>query len=184
MHSEKDLIERCVKGDRKAQKELYDRHVSAMLVVALRYSKARQEAEDIIQESFIKVFDKIKTYKGESDIKYWIKRIVVNTALNHQRSKLYMFPMVDVEGMHNDFYSEISLSSYHFKELLQMIQELPTGCQAIFNLYAIEGYNHQEIAEMLNISVGTSKSQYSRAKMLLKERIEKEQKVSYERARQ
>ena len=183
MYSEKDLIEKCMSGDRKAQKELYNLYAPSMLVVALRYSKAQQEAEDILQEAFIKVFDNLKSYKGNSEIKYWIKRIVVNTALNSQRSKLYMFPMVDVTEMRNDFHSEIPLSQFHFKDLLKMIQELPSGCQAIFNLYAIEGYNHQEIAEMLTISTGTSKSQYARAKALLRERIEKEQEISYERAR-
>jgi RNA polymerase sigma factor (sigma-70 family) len=183
MDSEKRMIKACSKGDRKAQKELYDKYASKMLVVAMRYSKSDQEAEDVIQEAFIKVFDKIKTFREECRLGFWIKRIVVNTALNHQRSKLYMFPMLDVEDLNNDMESEFSLANYHFKELLKTIQELPTGCQVIFNLFAIEGYSHQEIAKKLNISIGTSKSQYFRARMLLREKIESEEKMSYEKAR-
>ena len=184
MDSDKILVEKCAKGDRKAQRALYDLYAGKMLVVALRYTKTQLEAEDVLQESFIKVFEKIKTFRAESELRFWIKKIVVNTALNNQRSKLYMFPMVDVENVNGAYDSDISLSSFHFTELLKFIQELPTGCQAIFNLYAIEGYNHKEIASMLNISEGTSKSQYSRARTLLQERIEKEQLIGYERAKQ
>lgn len=183
MDSEKALIQGCIKGDRKAQKLLYDQYASRMLVVAMRYSKSDQEAEDIIQEAFIKIFEKIKTFREESRLGFWIKRIVVNTALNHQRSKLYMFPMVDVQELNNSMDSAFSLSGYHFKELLTFIKELPSGCQIIFNLYAIEGYSHQEIAKMLDISIGTSKSQYFRAKELLKARIGQEEQKSYERVR-
>jgi RNA polymerase sigma factor (sigma-70 family) len=183
MDSEKNLIEACVKGDRKAQKQLFEQYASKMLVVSMRYSKSDQEAEDVLQEAFIKVFEKIKTFRGESRLGFWIKRIVVNTALNHQRSKLYMFPMVDVENMHDDLESDISLNDFHFKELLKIIQELPSGCQIIFNLFAIEGYSHKEIAERLGISIGTSKSQYFRARELLMARINTDEKLSYERVR-
>ncbi|MTI40849.1 RNA polymerase sigma factor [Fulvivirga lutimaris] len=183
MDSEKALIQGCIKGDRKAQKLLYDQYAGRMLVVAMRYSKSDLEAEDIIQEAFIKIFEKIKTFREESRLGFWIKRIVVNTALNHQRSKLYMFPMVDVQELNNSADGEFSLSGYHFKELLGFIKELPSGCQIIFNLYAIEGYSHQEIAKMLDVSVGTSKSQYFRAKELLKARIGQEEQKSYERVR-
>ncbi|MEQ9167921.1 MAG: RNA polymerase sigma factor [Fulvivirga sp.] len=183
MDSEKALIQGCIKGDRKAQKQLYDQFAGRMLVVAMRYSKSDLEAEDIIQEAFIKIFEKIKTFREESRLGFWIKRIVVNTALNHQRSKLYMFPMVDVQELNNNSDGDFSLSNYHFKELLAFIKELPSGCQIIFNLYAIEGYSHQEIAKMLDISIGTSKSQYFRAKELLKARIGQEEQKSYERVR-
>ncbi len=183
MNSEKALIQACIKGERKAQRSFYDLYAPKMMVVALRYSKSDLEAEDIIQEAFIKIFDKIKDFRAESSLGFWVKRIVINTALNHQRSKLYMFPMVDVYEMKEESEQDISLSGYHFQEMLKIIQELPSGCQIIFNLYAIEGYSHQEIAKMLGISVGTSKSQYSRAKELLRKRFENEEKLSYERAR-
>lgn len=150
-----------------------------MYVVALRYTKMQQEAEDIIQEAFIKVFKNIKGFREDSSLGYWIKRIVINTALNHQRSKLYLYPMVDVTEMVETPSSELTISDFSHKELLAMIKELPSGCQVIFNLYAIEGYKHHEIADMLQISEGTSKSQYARAKSLLKERILENELIAY-----
>ena len=182
MPSDELLIEQCAKGDRQAQRALYDRFAGRMLVVAIRYTKSDQEAEDVLQEAFIKIFEKIKSFRGEANIAFWIKKVVINTALNSQRSKLYMFPMVDVTSMPEARPDDMSLQGFHFKDLLRYIQELPSGCQTIFNLYAIEGYNHQEIAEMLDISAGTSKSQYSRARQLLQEKIRKET-IRYERAR-
>ncbi|MTI21350.1 RNA polymerase sigma factor [Fulvivirga sp. RKSG066] len=182
MDQEKALIEGCKKSNSEAQKELYHHFVPKMMVVALRYSKSQQEAEDILQEAFIKVFNHIKGFKGDSSLYYWIKRIVVNTALNHQRSKLYLFPMVDVQTL-NEPDESFKLSDHSWEDLLQMIQQLPSGCQIIFNMYAIEGYSHKEIANKLNISEGTSKSQYARAKSLLKEKILREDRKAYERAR-
>lgn len=181
MIHENDLIEGCLKGERRWQRALYDRFSKKMMGVCLRYCKAQQEAEDVLQESFIKVFENIKNYRGESSIEYWIKRIVINTALNAQRSKLYLYPMVDISDMSGTLDQDTSLSGFHYADLLKMIQELPTGCRIIFNLYAIEGYKHQEIAEMLNISEGTSKSQYARAKSLLQQTLRTSEGMVYER---
>lgn len=165
------LIRGCANGERKYQRLLYDQYSGQMYAVALRYSKMQQEAEDILQEAFLKVFQNIGMFRRDSSLVYWIKRIVINTALNHQRGKLYLYPMVDVEDLHNQFGGEDTLSGMSHEELLLLIGKLPSGCQIIFNLYAIEGYKHHEIAEQLSISEGTSKSQYSRAKSLLKEWI-------------
>ena len=177
---EEELIAGCADGDRKSQRALYDMFAGKMMVVALRYSKSTLEAEDIIQESFIKVFRSIKDFRRDSSLYYWIKRIVVNTALNHNRSKLYLYPMVDVQDLHGMADKDLTLSNVHYQELLELIQELPTGCQVIFNLYAIEGFPHKDIAEQLGITVGTSKSQYARAKELLRAKLEKLGMVRYE----
>ncbi len=107
---------------------------------------------------------------------------MVNTALNHQRSKLYLYPMVDVGDLKNRFTENLTITGINHKELLEMIRKLPSGCQVIFNLYAIEGYKHHEIADLLGISEGTSKSQYARAKSLLKEWILKSDVIYYDRA--
>jgi len=139
----------------------------------MRYSKTTAEAEDILQEAFVKVFQGIKDFRHESKLETWMTRIMVNTALNQQRKKLYLFPMVDVQDIDLP-QQEVSLSSLHFTQLLEMIQSLPQGCQVVFNLFAIEGYNHKEIAQLLGISEGTSKSQYSRAKSLLQQKLLKE----------
>ncbi|WP_370086644.1 RNA polymerase sigma factor [Ekhidna sp.] len=177
--TEEKLIKGCQKGKKEYQQALYDKFCDGMYLVALRYSKMQQEAEDILQESFIKVFKNIKNFRKDSSLAYWIKRIVVNTALNHQRSKLYLYPMVDVNDLDDWSEKESVISSLGYEELLELIRELPTGCQVIFNLFAIEGFKHHEIAEKLQISEGTSKSQYSRAKSLLAEKVLQREKIRY-----
>jgi RNA polymerase sigma-70 factor (ECF subfamily) len=179
--SEEELINGCIKGDRKKQKLLYERFCKRMLVVCLRYSKAQQEAEDILQESFIKIFDHIKTFRKECPLEQWIKRIVINTALKHNRSKLYMYPALDVEDLEKPVNENVTLSEFHFNELLEMIRQLAPRYQVVFNLYAIEGYQHKEIAEMLGISEGTSKSQFARARAILQGMIVEKKRVNYER---
>lgn len=178
MLGEQELIDGCRKGDRASQKALYDRYCRKMLVVCLRYSKSSAEAEDILQEAFVKIFQAIKDFRQESKLETWITRIMVNTALNAQRKKLYLFPMVDVEEIDLPD-EELSVSGIHFSQLLEMIQSLPQGCQVVFNMFAIEGYSHKEIAEMLAISEGTSKSQYARARSLLQNRLIKETSSYY-----
>lgn len=173
MLSEEELIEGCRKGSRAFQKALYDRYCRKMLVVCLRYSKTTAEAEDIVQEAFIKIFQGIRDFRQESKLETWITRIMVNTALNAQRKKLYLYPMVDVTEMVLPE-EEMSISGINFNQLLEMIQSLPQGCQVVFNLFAIEGYSHKEIGELLGISEGTSKSQFARAKSLLQARLLKE----------
>lgn len=170
--TDEEIIKGCAKQDREAQKTLYAKYSKQMYVVCLRYAREQQEAEDILQEAFIKVFDHIKNFRGESKLGYWIKRIVINTALNAQRSKLYLYPMVDVDELKEKQGGDLSVSDFTMEELLKMINELPSGCKVIFNLYAIEGYKHHEIAKMLDLTEGTSKSQYARAKYLLKEKME------------
>ena len=180
---ENELLSACIKGERIAQRQLYDLYAAKLMAVGLRYSKTRAEAEDILQESFIKVFRNLGKLRDRSNIGAWMKRIVINTAINHQRGKLYLFPMVDVAKINKSYGESVALSEYQFDELLEMIRELPSGCQLIFNLFAIEGFSHKEIAEKLNISEGTSKSQYSRAKMLLQKKITDDSKNSYEQLR-
>jgi RNA polymerase sigma-70 factor (ECF subfamily) len=173
MLSEQELIDECRKSSRSSQKALYERYCRKMMVVCMRYSRTTAEAEDILQEGFVKVFQGIKNFRQESKLETWITRIMVNTALNFQRKKLYLFPMVDVEEIDIPE-DEVSISGINFTQLLDMIQSLPQGCQIVFNLFAIEGYNHKEIGELLGISEGTSKSQYSRARTLLQEKLLKE----------
>ena len=177
-----EVIKGCQKGNRKSQYQLYQQYASGMMAVAMRYSKSTQEAEDILQEGFIKVFQNISKFRQDSSIGYWIKRIIINTALNHQRNKLYLYPMVDVEDLREGFGTS-SLENLELDDLMQTVRELPTGCQVIFNLYAIEGYQHKEIAKMLSINEGTSKSQYARARKLLIEAIEKNNQWGNERVR-
>jgi RNA polymerase sigma factor (sigma-70 family) len=180
MLSEKELINRCAKGERTAQQLLYDYYCRKLLALCLRYAKSTPEAEDILQEGFIKIFNNIKSFRSESSLSTWMTRIMINTALNHQRQKLYMLPMIDVEeaGLQED--EKISLADFHLSELIALVQSLPDGCRVVFNLFAVEGYGHKEIGEMLGVSEGTSKSQYNRAKSLLRAKLENVKK-NYER---
>src|SRR5215218_7175604 len=137
MLSELELIEGCRKCNRVAQKALYDRYCRKMMVLCLRYSKTTAEAEDIMQEGFVKVFNAIKDFRQESRLETWITRIMVNTALNVQRKKLYLFPMVDVTELELPE-KEVSISGINHDQLMEMIQALPQGCQIVFNMFAIE----------------------------------------------
>jgi len=180
MQTEKDLIEGCIKENRASQKALYDRYCRKMMVVCQRYAKSTQGAEDILQEGFIKVFANMKSFRGDARLDTWITRIMINTALNAQRQKLYLIPMVDVDSIDIREEEQVSLSDFHLNELINVVQSLPDGCRLVFNLFAIEGFSHKEIGEMLSINEGTSKSQYNRAKSLLKIKLSQQEK-SYDR---
>jgi RNA polymerase sigma factor (sigma-70 family) len=176
-----ELIAACIKGDRKAQRKLYDIYAARLMAVSVRYAKSTLEAEDILQESFIKIFRSLDKLRDYSNLGAWMKRILINTAINHQRGKLYLFPMVDIEYVKKGYDESIAFSEFRHEELLEMVRSLPAGCQMIFNLFAIEGFSHKEIAGKLDISEGTSKSQYARAKFLLQKKLMEERSKSYEK---
>lgn len=179
MQEDNTLVADCIKGDRAAQQALYQKYSARMMTVSLRYCRCREDAEDVLQESFVKVFNHIETFRQDATLAYWIKRIVINTALNYHRKSVYLYPHLDVDEVHTLGSDDATLSNYHFNELLQLLQTLPQGCQVIFNLHAIEGYKHREIATMLQISEGTSKSQYARARSLLQEMITEKGEVKH-----
>lgn len=169
---ERELVLGCRRNDRGSQRRLYDAFAGRMLVVCLRYTKDRADAEDVLQEAFVKVFEKIHTYRFEAPLRGWIKAVVVNTALNHLRSRKPWQFTEGLEGAAQELEPTATpISGLHLDELLSLIGRLPTGCRTVFNLYAVEGYQHHEIAEMLGISEGTSKSQYSRARHLLQKML-------------
>jgi RNA polymerase sigma factor (sigma-70 family) len=178
MLSDEELVKGCAKGDRAAQRALYDRFCRKMMVICQRYARSTQEAEDSLQEGFVKIFKSIADFRFESKLETWITRVMINASLNSQRQKLYMLPMIDVEDVSIPQREEISLSGFHLAELITFVQSLPDGCRVVFNLFAVEGYSHKEIAEMLKISEGTSKSQYNRARSLLRARLQAEAKYA------
>lgn len=177
---EKALIEGCVKEDARAQKMLFDKYASKMLAVCMRYFNNKMEAEDILQEGFIKVFKHIRNYEQKGSFEGWMRRIFVNTALDEIRKKKMNFDESDIEEIpfKIGFEQHNSEDQLFADDLMKIVQALPTGYRTIFNLFAIEGYSHKEIADMLNISESTSKSQYFRAKALLKTQLEK---IDFER---
>ena len=174
MLSEEQLIERCKKQDRAAQKILYNRYAGLMLAICMRYVYERSEAEDILQDAFLKVFLKIGEFAGRGSFEGWLKRVFVNTAITHyhksSKHNKHHYEISDVQEtkFENEKYSE---SEFTRDELFSVVNSLPEGYKIVFNLYAIEGYKHKEIGKLLNIDINTSKSQYSRAKKLIRKKL-------------
>jgi RNA polymerase sigma factor (sigma-70 family) len=164
---ERELIRGCVDNDVQYQKVLYEKYAPKMMGVSLRYCNSRMEAEDVLQDAFIKVFDKIKTFKGEGSFEGWIRKIVVFTALKSNDKRVRKFEPGSLENVQEQSFDPLAISNMETANLLSILQELPDGYKAVFNLYAVEGYSHREIGQILGISDVTSRSQYSRAKQHL-----------------
>ncbi len=169
-YSEAELVDGCKKGKPTYQRALYQRYYKLMYGVCLRYTDNRDDAEDILQDGFVKVFKHLKSFRGKGSFEGWIRRIMVHTSIEHYRKASRYF-MVDVDDAYDLETDSDVVGSLSRDEILALIRSLPVGYRTVFNLYAVEGYAHQEIAEMLGISEGTSKSQLSRAKKILQEKI-------------
>lgn len=171
VHIHSDLVEACKKGNRQAQFELYRLYSKALFNVSLRLLNNREDAEDVLQSAFAHIFNKLDTYRFESSIGTWMKKIVVNHSLNFLRSK-----RMEWEELKETFHQmpeEVAVDDkqLNINAIRAALSKLPEGYRVVFSLYAMEGYDHEEIAEVLNISVATSKSQYCRARAKLKEMI-------------
>lgn len=173
MYTDADLVEGCIAGNRKIQQELYQRFAPKMYGVCLRYAGNAEEAEDILQEGFIKVFRKIGSFRSEGSFEGWIRRIFVNTAIEHFRKKTYLQPITEYEENTVEGKYVSVLDSMAEKDIVALVQQLSPGYRTVFNMYVVEGYTHKQIAEILGISEGTSKSQLSRAKMILQDLVTK-----------
>lgn len=169
---QRELVERCIKGERTAQYNLYRMYSKGMYNICLRMLNNTMEAEDALQESFIDVYKKLHTFKYESTPGAWIKRIVVNNCINKLRKRKLVIEDID-EGRLTVVVDEIDISDHSMEvsKIKKAMNYLPDGYRAIFSLYALEGYDHQEIGQIMNISESTSKSQYSRAKKKIRELI-------------
>ena len=175
MMSDQQLIELCAKNNRKAQQVLYDRYSGLLLGICLRYVYDKAEAEDILQDSFIKIFYNIKDFSGTGSFIGWLRKVAVNTAITHYHKNLKYRYHVEIEEYVSVETGVTSFEEDFFTsdELYKVLNELPAGYKMVFNLYAVEGYKHKEIAEILGIDTNTSKSQYSRAKAVLRQKLEK-----------
>lgn len=169
----RQIIEDCKRGCRKSQFKLYSLYSKAMYSTCIRIVKDEMDAEDLLQESFMDVFAKLNTFQYHSSVGAWIKRIVVNNCINHLKKKRLL--MVELNDGHKNYLvsedEDLPIASYNVKVLREAIMKLPNGYRVVFSLYALEGYDHKEIAQILNVSEATSKSQYSRAKAKLKQLI-------------
>jgi RNA polymerase sigma factor (sigma-70 family) len=178
MHDELgEIIAGCKTGSHKSYEALYKRFYRTLLVIAMRYTKTRDEAEDILQDSFVKVFHNIQSYNGKGSFEGWIKRIVQNTAINYYRSRLKFQPGEnEIEEQGDDSFEKI-MGSMDARNIIAILNNMPEGYRLLINLYAIDGYSHSEIASMLGISTGTSKSQLFKAKKYLRELLRNDYKA-------
>ena len=169
---ESQLIENCIKGERKSQKELYELFSGKMFSICLRYSKNQMDAEDILQEAFVKLFNNLHRFRGEGSFDGWVRRIFVNTAIEHIRRKNLNTTVG--EGLENSVQDKHynALDRLYEKDIINYSNNLSNGYKTVFNMYAVEGFSHKEIANHLGITESTSKSQFSRAKALLRNIIQ------------
>ncbi|MBT8298023.1 MAG: RNA polymerase sigma factor [Maribacter sp.] len=166
-----ELIEKCKKGDRRAQEQLYRQYSNILFGICLKYSRNKSEAEDSLHDSFMTIYEKIGQYKSKGSFEGWMKRITVNTVLQKYRKEEHLKVVSD--NVEEEIKVETDYSDIGLQTLLKYIQELPNKYRLTFNLYVLDGFTHKEISSMLGTSTGTSKSNLARARMILKERIEK-----------
>lgn len=170
-NDEKELIKACIGGSREAQYQLYDCYAPRMMSMAMRYVGDGDVAQDILQEAFIKVFASLESYAGRGSLEGWIRRVVVNVALEYLRRNDVLREAVELGEVVASPIAPDVLDKFSADELMAIIASLPPGFRTVFNMYAIEGYSHKEIAEALGISENTSRSQYNRARLLIQKKI-------------
>lgn len=169
--AETDLIKGCLEGNRRMQKQLYDQFSSKMYAVCLRYMGNSDDAQDVLQEGFIKVYKNLERFRGDGSFEGWVRRIFVNTAIEQIRKKKIDVSITEKEEETIEFKTISAVDKINEKDLLKIVQELSPGYRTVFNLYIVEGFGHKEIGEMMGISEGTSKSQLARARMILQEKL-------------
>ena len=176
--TEFELIQGCLREDRATQRALFNRYAGKMMTVCLRYARHRMEAEDLLQDAFIKVFDNIHSFEGKGSFEGWIRRIVVNTALKNVSRHSFQKEGIGLEGISESSEDPSVFSQLSEQELLKLISSLPKGYRICFNLYVIEGFSHREIGEMLHIEESTSRSQLVKARNMLQNMVLKSQKIT------
>jgi RNA polymerase sigma factor (sigma-70 family) len=170
--SETDLIQGCINGNRQMQEFLYKKFSPKMYGVCLRYAGNTEDANDILQEGFIKIFKNIGKFRSEGSFEGWIRRIFVNTSIEHFRKKVKLYNVTEVQENTIEDKELDALDLLDAKDIISIVNELSPGYKAVFNMHIIEGYSHKEIAGILGITEGTSKSQLARAKGVLKKMVE------------
>ena len=174
MDSLDNIIKGCLKGDRMCQEQLYKMFSTRMFGLCLQYANNYDDACDILQDGFIKVFRKMDQFTGKGSFEGWIRRIMINTALERYRSHLHLYPLTENTVIKDEFVYDEVFEKISADELVKLVQKLPPRYRMVFNMYAIEGYTHKEIAETMGITVGTSKSNLSRARVILQRKVKQE----------
>ena len=173
LHPDANLVKACLRGDSASQRALYEQHKRAMFRICLRYASSTQDAEDYLQEGFVKVFKDLEQYRMEGPLGAWIRKVVINTILQQLRKRRIRFTDTELSDLEYNHRTEDDIPGNLDAEMItKYIQALPDGYRTVFNMFAIEGFTHQEIADTLGISTGTSKSQLSKARAMLRNRLE------------
>lgn len=181
-----ELLNGCIKKDRKSQKELYRLYYGYAMRICLRYAKNKDEAVELVNDGFMKVFTNMQRYDKERSFNAWISTIMINTSIDHYRNRIKQMEMEELNAKHELEDRENILSHLHYEDLIRLVQKLSYAYRTVFNLFAIDGYSHEEIAEMLSISVGTSKSNLFKArenlkKMLAETLVTDQQQMNYQK---
>jgi RNA polymerase sigma-70 factor (ECF subfamily) len=168
---ESDLIQGCLAGDRRMQEELYNKFSPKMYAVCLRYATDGEEAQDLLQEGFIKIFKNLNKFRHEGSFEGWMRRVFVNTSIENYRRRVNINTITEKDEVRIEDNSWNALDNLAEKDIVRLIQDLSPGYRTVFNMYVIEGYSHKEIADLLGITEGTSKSQLARAKGVLQKKV-------------
>ena len=172
LHPDAHLVKSCIAGDIKSQRALYDEYKKPMFRVCLRYASCREDAEDFLQDGFIKIFKDLHQFRQQGPLGAWMRKVMINTVLQHFRKQKNLISHVDVNSLSERHKEDEQITSGMDAEILtRYIQQLPVGYRVVFNMYVVEGYPHKDIAQTLGISIGTSKSQLSKAKAMLREQL-------------
>jgi len=170
-YTEKELVSLCLKGDRISCKDLFDLYSRKMMALCYRFARDKSEAEDILQEGFIRIFNKLDLYSGEGSLEAWMRRVMINTALKYKQKNITKHSHSEIDKLHVYDPNPTIIDELSKDEILNLVQKLPTGYKTVFNLYVIEGYSHKEIADQLGIGESTSRSQLVKARALLREQL-------------
>lgn len=169
--TEKELVALCLKGDRISCRQLFDLYSGKMMALCYRFARDKNEAEDILQEGFIRIFNKLDLYSGEGVLEAWMRRVMINTALKYKQKNVTKHNYADIEDKHVFDPTPTIIDELSKEEILRLVQNLPDGYRTVFNMYVIEGYSHKEIADSLGIGESTSRSQLVKARTLLKTQL-------------
>jgi RNA polymerase sigma factor (sigma-70 family) len=164
--TDKELVEGCIREDRKCQRFLWDKYSKKIMALCLRYCQNQEEAEDAMMEAFVKIFDKMGDFRFQSSLETWMRRVAVNISINKIRARKNIWTDIS-ESEYEIGYNDHAFEQLNVNQLLKLIEQLPVGYRMVFNLYAVEGFSHKEIAETLNIDEGTSRSQLAKSRKAL-----------------
>ncbi|MFN4941660.1 MAG: RNA polymerase sigma factor [Bacteroidota bacterium] len=170
--TEQELVEGCIREDRICQRELWNRYSKKIMSLCLRYCNSQEEAEDALMEAYVKIYDNLAKFRFQSSLETWMRRVAVNLCINKIRARKHIWASI-TDDEYRLGYADDAFEDLQVNQIMKMVEALPVGYRTVFNMYAIEGYSHKEIAEMLGIDEGTSRSQFAKARKVLQQQIQK-----------